>query len=448
MRRALLLLAACSGGSEPDPCLTKLAPLNQPGANAACTGVDAVSRAFRACVVAAVDTPGVAACLEPLRDAQKPHPPASDAGVVAADASAAPPLDPAKLPEIPVAAGGKPDVPVELFAIDVPAANLIMAVSDERSWYLAPAVTTKITGHLVTTSRAAAAAALGAPDQPLPKGKGPSVDLQFTAAPQHDLFNLLGDVLRTNLVVPGDLPPVDIVARRIPADAVVAELAKLDGRTLVRHANVSYFLPTGTKLEPVPKVSGSAKVTLMLRNATATDAMAALRAVAPLSLGACGTQKITFYIRDVKLAEAARAIAVAGGVPLEPSDRCPVAPEPTGAGTSASATTVAIAKSGGKAASTIVRGSASTVVLDDRAFKSPFPPPPERLADYLATIARTAAVIRIGATTWRALLETKTGEFSDVTNAARQYTLELPTPPAIDATGVTVNGVRLALRRL
>ena len=79
MRRALLLLAACSHGSEPDPCLTKLASLNQPGATAACTGVDAVSRAFRACVIAAVDTPGVAACLEPLRDAQKPKLPAADA---------------------------------------------------------------------------------------------------------------------------------------------------------------------------------------------------------------------------------------------------------------------------------------------------------------------------------------------------------------------------------
>jgi hypothetical protein len=444
---ALLALAACSHSSAPDPCVTKLQPLNQPGATAACTGVDAVSRAFHACVVAAVDTPGVAACLEPLRDAQKPHPPASDAGVVAADASAAPPLDPAKLPEIPVAAGGKPGEPVELFAIDVPTAHLIMAVSDDRTWHLAPAVTTKITGHLAAPSRAAAAAALGAAESTPPKGKGPSVDLQFAAAPQHDLFNLLGDILRTNLVVPGDLPPVDIVARRIPADAVVGELAKLDGRTIVRHANVSYLLPAGAKLEPLPKVSGSAKVTLMVRDATAADVMAALRAVAPVTVGACGTQKITFYLRDVKLAEALRAIAVAGGVPLEPSDRCPIADEPTSAGTSSSATTVAIAKSGGKTASTIVRGAVSTLVRDNRPFKSPIPAPPEHLADYLATIARTAAVIR-GGTTWSALLETKTGEFSNLTFAARQYTLELPTPPVIDATGVVVNGVRLPLRRL
>ena len=443
MRRALLLLAACSGGSEPDPCLTKLAPLNQPGANAACTGVDAVSRAFRACVVAAVDTPGVAACLEPLRDAQKPHPPAGDAGVAAADA-AAPPLDPAKLPEIPVAAGGKPGEPVELFAIDAPTASVIELVSDRR-WRLVPASTAKLTGHLVAPSRAAATAALGAADQPPPHGHGEPVDLHFGGAPQHDLFNLLGDVLRTSFVVPGDVPAVDILARRIPADAVVAELAKLDDRTIVRHANVSYLLPAGAKLEPLPKLSGSTKVTLLVRDGTATDAIAALRAVAPLPLGACGTQKITLSLHDVKLAEAARAIAVAAGVPLDPSDRCPLAADPPG--TAARATTVAVARAGGKAASTITRGGVSTVADTDLTLM--FPVHADlllRLADYVKTLKRTAAVIRTG-TRWSALFETTSGDVS-TTNALDSYRIELSTPPQIDPRGVTLNGVLVPLRRL
>jgi len=454
------VLVACGGkGDDRDPCIVKLEPLKQPGAGSACTGVDAVSRAFRACVIAAVDVPGVAACLEPLREATQPRPPADAAvaadGAAPADAAApATPIDIATLGEIPVAADAKRRTPTDVFAVDAPVDQLVVELAD-RPWLLAVANGGRVTGRVNAPSRAAAADAIAGragmtlPATP-PRGGGSRVDLTFAAAPQRDLLRLLADVMRTTVVAPGELKDVDIVARKIPAGAVLAALAELDGRTLTKHGGVTYLVPAGAALPELPSGAGRGKVTLQLLDATAADAMAALRAVTSYTGGACGGAKLELRLRDVPVAEAARAIAVAAGVPLVTDARCPLADD---SGDLAGARVIAIARSGDRHAAIVVRGTATKLArvkaeLSMDAVMSPL----ATFDAWVATLGRATAVIRTGGT-WSALLETRDRKPTS-TAAVRASFLSDPPPPAeIDTTGVAYvmasgNRVLVPLRKL
>ncbi len=61
------------------------------------------------------------------------------------------------------------------------------------------------------------------------RGGGPTVDLDFHAASTRDVYQMLADVLRTNIVVV--VPPTDLTLRvkRKPAGGVLAEVARATG---------------------------------------------------------------------------------------------------------------------------------------------------------------------------------------------------------------------------
>ncbi|HEU0032357.1 MAG TPA: hypothetical protein VFQ53_17115 [Kofleriaceae bacterium] len=499
---AILAVAGACGGTKRDECAdatAKLAPVLQRMRDDGATtrALDAIAAdvckpdaaELRRCIHDAANDAVVAGCVEAVlartqRDrlqqkldaidrkldrlqddlARPPPAPPVDAAVVGPAPAPLPPppspIDPKTLDVLPVPSAGRPGPETELYAVDAPAGQLVLLLA--KPPLLARSNAVKITGRLVASQGdvLAAIGSLATLDLAPPKlhGSGPTVDLAFTAAPQRDLFTLLGDVLRVNIVVaPGDLPDVDLVVKRVPAGAVLDALVRFDDRVALRSSNTIYVVPKGSKLPPLRPVPGHDKISLRMRDGNARVATHAIAAVTAFPAYACDSEPFMLALRQTSAGEAARAIEVASGATLGADDSCPL--DATSAPDLATATLLATVRTTTKRAAVIRDAGSkllvvtpapgldvleSAITTGSHAIQFPgIAPPPhhDRVEDWLATLRRTTAVLRVG-TTWRALVETRDGRLLVLDNSPRPAS-SLPEelwldPPTIAANGVTV----------
>src|SRR5204863_9320587 len=138
------------------------------------------------------------------------------------------------------------------------------------------------------------------------------VSIDFAAAPGRDLFRLLADVERRNYVVgPGDLPPIDLVAPRVPAGAVATALVAAIGRTADTSGNLTYVRDaSGAALDPAWIKRGGPTLELDVHGARAGEIYAALAALgADVGAPCTDGDPIDVRVRDVKAGAAVAVIA-------------------------------------------------------------------------------------------------------------------------------------------
>src|SRR5688572_17582807 len=205
---------------------------------------------------------------KPEEPAPRPVPVTVDAAVIVdapividapPDAAQLTRVDPMTLPAIAVEER-KGEQSTSIYALDMDAGLLLVTLA--RSNYIGKPIDKKFTGRIDRATPEAAYAAIAKElgvDIKSPKvtGRGVNVDLQFANAPVIDLFRVLGDVGRVNVVVPGKVGHVDIAMKRAPWDGVLVAVTALEGRTLFASGNTRYILPAGTSLPPLPKLPGN-----------------------------------------------------------------------------------------------------------------------------------------------------------------------------------------------
>lgn len=379
-----------------------------------------------------------------------------DAGIDAVTSSMGV-VEPTKLPLLPSTDTDRGEE-TQLFAADADGAKLTVALWPPTTPMLALAQSKPITGQLLAPSRLAAARAVATAAGIVPitiaaKKKSLEVDLQFAHAPQHDLFRLLGDVLRINIVVgPAPLPDLLIAAKHVSATDVLASIAELDNLDVVTSGNTTYLLPHGTKL---PKLGdGRQQVSVNVYKGNLQQAVAALQAVVPTKAASCDHSTFSLHVRRVTLAEAVRALEVASGVPTDPTAKCPI---DAATAVDADAKLVATAVVGDKAAA-VVAGPGSEalvkrskditvieagVTVNGTTFQPEMPAlamPPDAL-DYqawLRNLVRADAVYREGSR-WFARIVMIDGDFTITDERDNNYSLPLELkrdPPQIGPTGI------------
>ncbi len=249
-------------------------------------------------------------------------------------------VDLAALPEWPMPPGAKATArPLAIAAADANLDALLVALVPKGLPVVARTTGTRVTGRIAAPSREAAydAVAALAPDPaafttrvPL-AGKSQSVTLQFSAAPMFDLLRFLAAVLENNIVIaPGELPRLDVVVNRTPADAVLERIATVTGFDIHRAGKTLFLMPHGTAA-PIPTHPKGKLVSIDANDANASDVLRAITALAPLDVRvACDTgAKVHLRIRRVPLELAAYAIAFASGLALERgAPACPMEPTP------------------------------------------------------------------------------------------------------------------------
>jgi hypothetical protein len=461
------------------------------------------SRTFRKCVLASDSDSETAACLKPLFD---DYAKAMSDGVAKieakraerekelarkteelerlnsamADAAIAPPpdaaparprvtpVDVATLTAWPVPAGTKASGPaLDVYAVDADADRVLGLVWERAYPLIAATKGGTLTGKIIGASKAEAAAAIAAAAgiQLAPvaiKGRGATVDFYFMGAPQRDLFHIFADVLKLNVVVaPGDLPKLDIVVRRKPADGVMDAVVAFDGRVTRRFANTAYVLPKDLPLPPLVKMKAGPIVDLEVKAGTAAEAFAALRAIAPeIAVGACDGTTFDLRIRRVPAAEAMRAIQVMSGATLvETGDGgCGIAKTDLTALPTDGVLT-AVVQSGTRFVAVI--GGAKPALIEKtegvndigpgyatigkttlQLHQYDFSEPPHDAESWLASVVRTSAVMRQGVK-WDAIFENTRGEtvgyetdypvfqFSNLSPTISEKGLEIAEPPAM-----------------
>jgi hypothetical protein len=340
-----------------------------------------------------------------------PPPPPRDAGVTG---PTQPAIDVTTLPEWPVPPGTRAVGPAtDVVAVDEVADRLLVPLWPAGS-LIAPAAGTTMTGRVHARSRGEAFAAVAAQARfsALPiaiAGHAAAVDFEFAAAPQHDLVDVLGEVLKIQFVVAaGELPNLDVRLHGQPADGVLAAIAKLDERALVRSGSITFFIGKDAKLPALPAVAGG-KVDLVSHGASAAELVALLRAVADVPLDACGGAPLWLSLHGVPLADAVRAIEVAAGATLEKAGTCPVTatsdPHPDLAGVQLTG----FASAGGKSAALLARDRARVIApnakrgevgfeIDGRAVPEPgrIDPLPQDFDTWLARVQRVSSIVRWG----------------------------------------------------
>lgn len=422
---------------------------------------------FKACVLAASSDADTAACMKPLfedyanasqknateieakrkefekqrddlekqRELQEaPFRAMADAAVLDA-APKIPPVDLATLTAWPIPAGTKASgTKIDIYAADADADSVLGLVWDRRTSLLVVANDKQITGKLEGTSMAEARAAVAAAADIKPvavtfKGKGARVDLSFFDAPQRDLMPLFADVLKLNIVVSAkDLPDVDLVAQRAPADGVLDAIIALDGLTTKRFGNVLYVLPKQQMFPTLPREVPNVLVDLDVKNGTAAEAFAALRAVVPgLGDGACTGYPFDLRLRKVRLDEALRTILVTstgtllenttGGCEIATGTRLPSDAAITVLATSGTTTSAVVRAN---TTSTLVEKVAivttdlgiTTVKIGDKEMRYSaydMTDIPHDAEQWFAALVRTTAVMRENGN-WKGLLENMKGQ--------------------------------------
>ncbi|HEY5926561.1 MAG TPA: hypothetical protein VIV11_32965 [Kofleriaceae bacterium] len=270
----------------------------------------------------------VAACGGKKREQQAREPARGDAIAQApADAAidAVVAVDVAQLPVWPTVEAPGDGPPVEVHAADAPARRLLVALATDN--LLVRSDDRRVTGRISAPSRAAAFATLakqlGVAVKPVAfSGQGTKLDLQLAATPAEELLQVLGTAGNVNIVAPGALPRIDIVARQAPWDGVLAELAVLAGRKIHIQDNVYYLLPKNQALPPAPPFTGE-RVTINAHDATIGQVTATLQHLTGFAVGGCNSGRFSIHLRDVKPAEAARALALVAKVKLPPGVKCP-----------------------------------------------------------------------------------------------------------------------------
>ena len=148
-----------------------------------------------------------------------------------------------------------------------------------------------------------------------------------------DLLHVIAETLRINIVLPpGELPLLDVVVRRAPADAVLDRIAAVSGFDIRRAGNTFFLVPHGTTpAAPIPTHLKGKTVTIDANDASASDALRAITALVPLDVHvACdaGT-KLHLRLRRLPADLATYAIAFASGLALEHgAPACPMEPTP------------------------------------------------------------------------------------------------------------------------
>jgi len=367
-------------------------------------------------------------------------------------------VDPAKLPLLPMTDHDRGDE-TQVFAADANGAELAVALWPATTPMLALAESKLVTGQVLATSQLAAARSIAAAAGIVPKDiparkKSIEVNVALASLHQRDLFRLIGDVLRVNVVAgPAPLPDLAIAANHVSAVDLLAAVADLDGLDVVASGITTYLVPRGTKL---PKLGpGSQQIELHVRGGNAQQAMAAVQAVASTKLASCDHSPFELDVKKVSLAEALRAIEVASGVPLDAAAKCPIEATTT----VDSATLVATAISGDKAAAVITSNGSDGLVKKSKDIevqsqyitangvaiqpaRTPMPAPPEThdYQKWLAHLVRADAVYRVG-TRWFAHLVMTDGDITVTDDRDKNPELadELKRdPPQIAPAGIDV----------
>ena len=270
-----------------------------------------------------------AACGSDAHDAAShgqapPQPPPPQPPPVVVDAAVAQAIDAAPPPRVSIDVATLPDLgsggsgsAVELYAVDADGDRVLAAVAAAPLLVVAAKDPVRLTGKLAAPSRAAATAAiagrLGIAIAPVTLRGSGDMTFAFGRATQHDLLMLIGDYLKKPIVVGyGDpLPDVDVVLDHGSPDGLLAALAALDHRDVVRTAGAIYVLDHGVTLPPLP-AHATGVVTIDSRNAPETALLGALRALHVADVGNCGTNPISLRLVDAPAAEALRAIVAVG----------------------------------------------------------------------------------------------------------------------------------------
>jgi hypothetical protein len=232
---------------------------------------------------------------------------------------------------------------VQVYAADIDVDSLRVSINPRREQWIVLPSDRRITGHIAAPTREAAYAGLlaadpsVAPPRPTLRGGGATVDLDFASASGTDLFRLLADVTRTNIVLRTTPPEFTIRVRRAGAIGVMNEMVRVAGLVLDRPApNV---IVVRTPAQPtMPKLSARGpKVALDTRNIRAGHALALLAALerspdAALDLSAAATaaacdggERLTLRVRKVPRDGVRELVAALGDVSLR-GPACSLAP--------------------------------------------------------------------------------------------------------------------------
>jgi hypothetical protein len=200
-----------------------------------------------------------------------------------------------------------------------------------------------VTGRVRVNTRAAAltalvahAPALAVTPRPM-RGVGRNVDLDFTAAPSHDLYRVLADVLRVNVVVTAPSTALDVRIQRRPAGGVLAEVARASGAAIDRPAR-NLFVVRAASASPMTALpTGGAKLRLDARKILAGHLVELIRVLdgppAPAELLRdaaimCGAgQPLELRLRQLPTTTALALVARVGGINLR-APRCALPPLP------------------------------------------------------------------------------------------------------------------------
>ncbi len=250
-------------------------------------------------------------------------------------------------PTLPVWPGHVEGGPVQVDALDVDADLLRSALAPAGASYVTAPSGKAITGRVQVAKRADAMAALVAHEPSLAitprpmRGGGPTVDLDFHAASTRDVYQMLADVLRTNIVVV--VPPTDLTLRvkRKPAGGVLAEVARATGAAIDQPARNVVVVRLASAPPTARLPTGGAKLRLAAREIVGGQLVELIRALdgprSPADLlrdasVMCGAGlPVVLKLNEVATNTVLAIVAWTGGVNLR-GPRCalpPLAPDPT-----------------------------------------------------------------------------------------------------------------------
>jgi hypothetical protein len=255
------------------------------------------------------------------------------------------PEDAVELDSLPTWPGHVARGKVLVHAADVDGEALRSALADAGAAWLVTPADTQVTGRVAVKTRAAAMTALAAFEpalavtRPRLRGGGPNVDLDFHGAPTDDLFRLLADVQRINVVSLAPPQKVTVRVKRTPAGAVLAETVRVAGLAMDKPApniivirpatspaidkldrpGLSSLAAAGARrrtpaLPPLTLAARQIHAAHLLALVTALDPPAPPDLSKPLVAFCDGGDKVDLRLSKVKTAHARALIAIAGDV--------------------------------------------------------------------------------------------------------------------------------------
>ncbi|HVV88498.1 MAG TPA: hypothetical protein VHE35_35890, partial [Kofleriaceae bacterium] len=241
------------------------------------------------------------------------------------------PVELASLPALGRAHGGP--IVVDAADVDLDRLRHALAAAASLDYVEASAAGERLTGHLGPASAAdvtalLASGAVGPALRPVKrKGSGPTIDLDFVGAPRDDLFRLLADVLRTNLVVAAPAAQtIDVRVRRLPAAQLVELAATRLGLTATRHGNLRWLRTADAPAldRKLLARKGPAKVSIDAVGARAGEVYALLTALGAGAGGAAceAGPPLTFRLHDAPLGAVLAVTAALSGQPPQAGTAC------------------------------------------------------------------------------------------------------------------------------